>query len=71
MLVTVFASASRHAAAHGSAGRTAAEQARHALVVGADHGFLVASLFLATAVVLVLVLIRRKPTELAAPFISE
>jgi EmrB/QacA subfamily drug resistance transporter len=63
VLVTVFGSASRSAIS--PAGATAAERVQHAFVVGADRGFLVAALFLAATVVLVLVAIR--PTPKAVP----
>lgn len=56
VLVTVFGSASRGAVS--PAGTSAAERATHAFVVGADRGFLVAAIFLAATVVLVLVAIR-------------
>jgi len=62
VLVTVFGSASRSATS--PAGTSAAAQAQHAFVVGADRGFLIAAFFLAATVVLVLVAIRptAKPT---------
>jgi hypothetical protein len=49
-------------------GASAAEQAQHAFVVGADRGFLVAAGFLAATAVLLLVAIRpqRRPTQAAA-----
>ena len=49
ILVTVFGTASKHAAAHPAAGASAAEVARHAFLVGADRGFLVATLLLAAS----------------------
>jgi EmrB/QacA subfamily drug resistance transporter len=58
ILVTVFGSASKHAAAHPAAGASASEVARHAFLVGADRGFLVAALLLAATVVLVISAIR-------------
>jgi EmrB/QacA subfamily drug resistance transporter len=62
ILVTVFGTASKHAAAHPAAGASAAEVARHAFLVGADRGFLVATLLLAATVVLVVTTIRT-PTQ--------
>ncbi len=59
VLVTVFGSASR--AATSPAGTSAVERAQHAFVVGADRGFLIAALFLAATVLLVLVAIRPQP----------
>jgi MFS family permease len=66
VLVTVFGTASRSADA--LPGASAAEQAQHAVVVGADRGFLVAAGFLAATAVLLLVAIRpqRRPTQAAA-----
>ena len=61
VLVTVFGSASSHAAAHPEAGDTAQQIAHHALVVGADRAFLVATLFLAATMVLIRVAMR--PTQ--------
>ena len=63
VLVTVFGSASRSAVA--PLGATAAGRVQHAFVVGADRGFLVAALFLAATVVLVLIAIRPTPTTAA------
>jgi EmrB/QacA subfamily drug resistance transporter len=59
VLVTVFGSASRSAVS--PAGASAAEEAQHAFVVGADRGFFVAACFLAATVILVLVAIRPQP----------
>jgi EmrB/QacA subfamily drug resistance transporter len=58
ILVTVFGTASKNALTHPSAGASASEVARHAFLVGADRGFLVASVLLAAAVVLVVTTIR-------------
>jgi EmrB/QacA subfamily drug resistance transporter len=65
VLVTVFGSASTHAAAHPAAGDTARQIAQHAFVVGADHAFFAAMLFLAATLVLIRVAIRpSQPDEL-------
>ena len=64
VLVTVFGSASRSAVA--PLGANAAERVQHAFVVGADRGFLVAALFLAATVILVLVAIRPTPKVVPA-----
>ena len=61
VLVTVFGTASKHAAAHAPAGSTAAEVARHAFVVGADRSFWAATIFLVGTLVLVTFAIR--PTK--------
>jgi EmrB/QacA subfamily drug resistance transporter len=58
VLVTVFGSASAHAAAHPAAGETARQIAQHAFVVGADRAFFVATLFLAATLVLIRLVIR-------------
>jgi hypothetical protein len=58
VLVTVFGSASKDAAAHPAAGDTAQQIARHAFTVGADRAFVVATLFLAATLVLVRFVIR-------------
>jgi EmrB/QacA subfamily drug resistance transporter len=62
ILVTVGTTASRNAAPEG---RTAADIAQHAFVVGADRVFLVSALFLAVAVVLLAVAVR--PAKAHAP----
>lgn len=59
--VTVFGAASRHAAAGRLPGATALEHARHVFVVGADRGFLVATLLLAASAVVVGVTVRSTP----------
>ncbi|GGL87787.1 MFS transporter [Nakamurella endophytica] len=64
VLVTVFGSASRSAAA--SATGTAADRARAAFVAGSERGFTVAAIFLAATVLLVLVALRRSPRPVAA-----
>ena len=58
VLVTVFGTASKHAAAHPRAGETAAELARRAFVVGADRSFWAATIFLAGTLLLVTFAIR-------------
>jgi len=63
VLVTVFGNASRSAVS--PAGTSAIAHARHAFVVGADRGFLVAACFLAATVILVLVAIRPQPKSAA------
>jgi len=54
ILVTVFGAASRGAHSTG----TAAEQARHAFIVGADRGFLAAAILLAASTLIVGLVIR-------------
>jgi MFS family permease len=61
VLVTVFGSASSHAAANPDAGESARQIANHAFVVGADRAFFVATLFLAATMVLIRVAMR--PTQ--------
>ncbi|MCW2673353.1 MAG: transporter, partial [Frankiales bacterium] len=58
VLVTVFGTASTHAARHVRPGESAAQVARHALTVGADRAFLVATMFLAATVLLTWFAIR-------------
>jgi MFS family permease len=58
ILVTIFGTASRHALAHPAAGTTAAQRATHAFIVGADRGFIAATVFLATTLVLLATVIR-------------
>jgi EmrB/QacA subfamily drug resistance transporter len=49
VLVTVFSAASRHAAADGSSMRSAAENARHVFMAGADTALLAAAAFILLA----------------------
>ncbi|HEX2308092.1 MAG TPA: MFS transporter [Jatrophihabitantaceae bacterium] len=56
ILVTVFGTASRHASIVSA---NPAEQARHAFIVGADRGFLVASALIAASLAMVLFGMRR------------
>ncbi|MCU1656545.1 MAG: transporter [Pseudonocardiales bacterium] len=58
VLVTVFGTASKNATAHPKPGQTPAELARHAFVVGADHAFWAATIFLAATLALVTFVIR-------------
>ncbi|SOD72062.1 EmrB/QacA subfamily drug resistance transporter [Jatrophihabitans sp. GAS493] len=65
VLVTVFGSASRRAAADAPLSMDAAARAQHAFVVGAQRGFLAATIFLAVTVVLIAVTVRREQPALA------
>ena len=67
VLVSVFGSASRSAAAHAPSREAAAVVARHAFVVGADRSFLAAALFLVATVVTLALAIRRPRTAAPAP----
>jgi EmrB/QacA subfamily drug resistance transporter len=58
VLVTVFGSASKHAAAHPLPGASAISQANHAFVYGADRAFVASTLFLVAAIALVAVAVR-------------
>jgi hypothetical protein len=71
VLVTVFGTASR--SADNLPGASAAEQAQHAFVVGADRGFAVAAGFLAATAILLLVAIRpqRRPAAAATAALAE
>jgi hypothetical protein len=53
VLVTVFGTASKHAAAHLPAGLSKAEAARHVFVVAADRSFWTATIFLVATLLLV------------------
>jgi predicted MFS family arabinose efflux permease len=53
VLVTVFGSASKHAAAHPIPGASALAQANHVFVYGADRAFVASTLFLVAAIALV------------------
>jgi hypothetical protein len=59
VLVTVFGTASKHA---GIVRGTAAEQAQHVFVYGADRAFFVATLFLAATAQLVAIVVRTRTT---------
>jgi MFS family permease len=61
VLVTVYGSSSRDAVQHPSAGASAAQQAQHVFVTGADHAFLTAALFLLVTLPLVGFAIRPRP----------
>ncbi|MDQ1720480.1 MAG: hypothetical protein QOI26_214, partial [Pseudonocardiales bacterium] len=65
-LVTVFGSASKHAAAHPAAGSSPLALADHVFVYAADRAFTAATLFLVSAIVLVAVAVRA-PRPIAAP----
>jgi len=67
VLVTVFATVSKDDAARRTAG-TALQQAHHAFVAGADRGFLVAAIFLATSWLLVAVVVRTPQSAVGAEF---
>jgi EmrB/QacA subfamily drug resistance transporter len=58
VLVTIFGTASKHAAAHARAGESASDLARHAFVVGADRSFWAATIFLVGTLLLVTFAIR-------------
>jgi len=58
VLVTVYGSASTHAAKHVDPGLSAAEAAKHVFVAGADKAFWMATALLAAAWVLVVVALR-------------
>jgi EmrB/QacA subfamily drug resistance transporter len=58
ILVSAFGTASKNALAHPASGATPAEVARHAFLVGADRGFLVAAGLLVVVVVLVASTVR-------------
>jgi MFS family permease len=58
VLVTVFGTASKHAASHPAPGESATALARHAFVVGADRSFVTATIFLAATLLLVTFAIR-------------
>ncbi|MDX6296385.1 MAG: hypothetical protein QOI51_242, partial [Nocardioidaceae bacterium] len=60
VLVTIFGSAQGSGSSPTFAGVSAAEQARRAFVNGADAAFLGGAILLATAVVIVAALVRRK-----------
>jgi len=62
-LVSVFGAASKHALAHPPVGASPAEAARHAFLVGADRGFLVAAGMLLFVVVLVVTTVRPPRAE--------
>lgn len=65
LLVTVFGTASRHAAAEPTLGRTAVEQAHHVFVVGAHSALTVAAGFVLLTV-LVVSQLHRSPRASAA-----
>jgi hypothetical protein len=62
ILVTIFGSASKHAAAHLPKGLSAAQAAKHIYVIGADRAFWTAAVFLIGVLGLVIFAIRPKPT---------
>ena len=66
VLVTVFGSASKHAAAHPLAGASPLEAANRVFVYGADRVFLAAALFLVAGLVLIAITVRgSSPASLA------
>jgi EmrB/QacA subfamily drug resistance transporter len=71
VLVTVFGTASTHAARHVTPGESAAEVARHAFMVGADRAFLVATMFLAATVLLTWFAIRPPAPRMTDAEVSE
>ncbi len=62
VLVTVFGSASRHAAAHAAAGLSAVARANHAYVAGADRAFQVSTALLFATLLMVIFAIRTETT---------
>ena len=67
VLVTVFGSASRHAAENPDPGASAVTQAHDVFVYGADRAFLASAGFLVAAIVLITVAIRTpRPVEVPA-----
>jgi EmrB/QacA subfamily drug resistance transporter len=63
VLVTVFGTASTHAAHHPAAGASATQIAQHAFVVGADRAFLVAAVFMLATLALVAFAMRTTKQE--------
>ena len=63
VLVTVFGTASAHAAQHPPIGASAAVAARHAFVVGAQHAFWMAAAFLIATWLLVVFAVRHRRLE--------
>jgi EmrB/QacA subfamily drug resistance transporter len=68
ILVTVFGTASRHA---GTVSGDPAAQARHAFLVGADRGFLVASMLMAASLAVVVAGMRRPRPEPAVVLLAD
>jgi EmrB/QacA subfamily drug resistance transporter len=66
-LVTVFGTASRNAAAHPLPGATRTVELHHVLAHGMSASFLVAAIFDACALVVVLLAIRGRPARAPAP----
>ncbi|MCW2598890.1 MAG: transporter [Frankiales bacterium] len=58
VLVTIFGSASRHAASHPQPGWNALQQAHHAFVYGADRAFLASAMFLVAAIALIAIALQ-------------
>ncbi len=58
VLVTIFSEAGRHAAAHPLHGVSAAAQASHVFVYGADHAFIASTIFVLAAMALVVGAVR-------------
>lgn len=65
VLVTIFGSSSRHAAAHLVPGTSAVQQAHHVFVYGADRAFLASAIFLTLAIAMITIAIRL-PRQVAA-----
>jgi hypothetical protein len=63
VLVTVFGTVSKHAAAHPHPGETAAELSRRAFVAGADRAFWTATVFLVATLLIVSFAIRSRNPE--------
>jgi hypothetical protein len=62
VLVTVFGNASDNNSPVSAVGRTAAEQARHAFVTGADAAFTASAALFAGSLIVVALLVRRTPS---------
>jgi MFS family permease len=71
VLVTVFGSASKHAASHPVAGLAPVAQAHHAFVYAADRSFVAAAAFLIAGILLIAAFVRTpsssRPAATAAP----
>ena len=63
VLVTVFGSATKHAARHPLPGKNPLAQLNHVFVYGADHAFVASTLFLVAAIALVAGLVREPRTS--------
>ncbi|MGH3320291.1 MAG: MFS transporter [Streptosporangiaceae bacterium] len=71
LLVTVFGTASRHAAEQSAAGASQAEQATHLFVAGADAAFAAAAVMSAATVAVVTLVLRRRPRSTASAQVGQ